>query len=158
VEQRTLQVGAKGKRPFESPEQEAMLSLLRTGDRFQIQLVRLLRAFGVTPSQYHVLLILYRAGKPLPCLEVAGRMTSAVPAITALIDRLEKAELIVRQRSAEDRRVVYITITDKAPQLLAKVDRPFLDLHRQLLGHLTPAELKELNRLLAKARESVPED
>ena len=134
-----------------------MLNLLRTGDRFQTQLVRLLRAFGVTPSQYHVLLILHGEGRPLPCLEVAGRMTSAVPAITALIDRLEKAKLIVRERSAEDRRVVYVTITDKAPELLAKVDRPLLDLHRRLLGHLTPAELKDLSRLLAKARESVAE-
>lgn len=129
-----------------------MLNLLRTGDRFQIQLDRLFRSFGFTPSQYNVLRILRGEGKPLPCLEIASRMITAVPAITSLIDRLEKASLIVRERSAQDRRVVYIAITDKAIAQLAKVDKPLIELHRRLLGHLTPSELEALNLLLEKAR------
>ena len=150
----SLQAELKKRKPFACPEQEAMLNLLRTADRFQIQLDRLLRSFGFTPSQYNVLRILRGEGRPLPCLEVAGRMITAVPAITALIDRLEKAGLIVRARSAKDRRVVYVAITAKARGLLAKVDQPLEDLHRRLLGHLAPGELKQLNRLLERARNS----
>jgi DNA-binding MarR family transcriptional regulator len=152
----SLQAELKKRRPFACPEQEAMLNLLRTADRFQIQLDRLLRSLGFTPSQYNVLRILRGEGKPLPCLEVAGRMITAVPAITALIDRLEKAGLIVRARSARDRRVVYVAITAKARGLLAKVDQPLEDLHRRLLGHLSPGELRQLNRLLERARGAVP--
>jgi MarR family transcriptional regulator, 2-MHQ and catechol-resistance regulon repressor len=37
--------------------------------------------------------------------------------------------------------------------VLAKLDRPVLDLHKKLLGHLSGAELSELNRLLAKVRQ-----
>ena len=124
----------------------------------QIQLDRLLRSFGFTPSQYNVLRILRGEGKPLPCLEIASRLITAVPAITALLDRLEEAKLIVRERSVEDRRVVYIAITGKALDQLAKVDRPLKELHRKLLGHLAPAEIKEFNRLLAKARNPERDD
>jgi DNA-binding MarR family transcriptional regulator len=150
-----LQRELKKKRPFESPEQEAMLNLLRTNDQFQNQSGRLFRQFGLTSSQYNVLRILRGEGKPMPCLEVADRMIQVVPAITGLVDRLEKQELVSRERCTEDRRVVYIEITKKALTLLKQMDEPVNELHKRLIGHLTRAELKELSRLLEKARKSL---
>lgn len=75
--------------------------------------------------------------------------------MTGLIDRLEKQELVTRERCTEDRRVVYIEITKKALDLLATMDKPVMELHQQLVGHLNRSELKELSRLLEKARLSV---
>jgi len=147
-----LQRELKKKRPFESPEQEAILNILRTSDQFQNRLGRLLREYGLTSSQYNVLRILRGEGKPMPCLEVAGRLIQVVPAITGLIDRLEKQGLVSRERCTQDRRVVYIEMTQKAMQLLRQMDEPVRQLHRQLMGHLTRSELKELSRLLEKAR------
>ncbi len=149
-----LQKEIKKRRPFESPEQEAMLNLVRTNDRFQFRFARLFREHGLTPSQYNVLRILRGEGKPLPCLEVADRMIAAVPAITGLVDRLEAMNLVARDRSTEDRRVVFVEITPKAIDLLAALDQLVDDLHKKLIGHLTPAELRELSRLLEKARLS----
>ena len=146
------------KRPFESAQQEAMLNLLRTNDQFQNRYGRLFREFGLTASQYNVLRILRGEGKPMPCLEIAERMIQVVPAITGLIDRLEKQELVLRNRCTEDRRVVYIAATPKAMKLLKKIDGPVEELGEQLIGHLTKAELKELSRLLEKARSSLVED
>jgi DNA-binding MarR family transcriptional regulator len=142
----------KKKGPFASPEQEAMLNILRTNDQFQNRFGRLFREYGLTPSQYNVLRILRGEGKPMPCLEVADRMIQVVPAITGLIDRLERQDLVKRERCTEDRRVVYIEITEKALGLLDEMDEPVQQLHRQLVGHLTRSELKELSRLLEKAR------
>jgi DNA-binding MarR family transcriptional regulator len=101
-----LQRELKKKRPFESPEQEAMLNILRTNDQFQNRFGRLFREYGLTSSQYNVLRILRGEGKPMPCLEVADRMVQVVPAITGLIDRLEMQGLVSRERCTEDRRVV----------------------------------------------------
>lgn len=140
------------KQPFASPEQEALLNLLRTNDQFQNRFGRLFRKFGLTASQYNVLRILRGEGRPMPSLEIAERMIQVVPAITGLIDRLEKQELVNRKRCTEDRRVVYVEITKKALALLRKMDEPVIGLHKQLMGHLTRAELKELSRLLEKAR------
>jgi MarR family transcriptional regulator, 2-MHQ and catechol-resistance regulon repressor len=150
-----LQREIKKRRPFESPEQEAMLNLVRTNDRFQFRFARLFREHGLTPSQYNVLRILRGEGKPLPCLEIADRMIAAVPAITGLIDRLEALNLVSRDRSTEDRRVVFVEITPKALDLLARLDQPVDDLHKKLISHLTRAELRELSRLLEKARLSL---
>ena len=55
----------------------------------------------------------------------------------------------------EDRRVVYIQITEKALALLNRIHEPLDELHNRLIGHLTRAELKELSRLLEKARNSL---
>ena len=147
-----LQQELKKKGTFESPEQEAMLNVLRTSDEFQNRFGRLFREFELTASQYNVLRILRGVGKPMPSLEIADHMIQIVPAITGLIDRLEKAELVVRHRCDQDRRVVYVEITKKALKILSKMDKPVADLHRCLIGHLNRKELKELIRLLEKAR------
>ena len=53
---------------------------------------------------------------------------------------------------AEDRRVIYVALADKGSETLAALDKPLADLHHQLLGHLSQAELGELTRLLEKVR------
>lgn len=152
-----LQRELKKKRPFESAEQEAVLNVMRTSDRFDIQFSRLFREHGLTGSQYNVLRILRGEGRPMPSLEVADRMLSAMPGITGLVDRLETLGLVTRERCTEDRRVVYVAITKQGLDILAKLDAPVAELHEKLVGHLTKAELKELSRLLEKARRSLAE-
>ena len=147
-----LQHELKKKRPFESPEQEAALGVLRTSDQLQIRFARLLREHGLTPSQYNVLRILRGEGRPLPVLEIASRTITVVPGITGLIDRLEQAGLVNRLRCEKDRRVIYVALTDRGATTLAALDEPLAGLHRKLLGHLSRDELKELIRLLEKAR------
>ncbi len=46
------------KNPFDSPEQEANLNILRTNDRFENRIGRLLREYELTQSQYNMLRIL----------------------------------------------------------------------------------------------------
>ena len=147
-----LQRELKKKGPFESSAQEAVLNILRTNDQFQNRFGRLFREYGLTASQYNVLRILRGEGKPMPCLEIGERMIQVVPAMTGLVDRLERQELVTRERCTEDRRVVYIQITRKALDLLRKMDQPVRDLHHQLVGHLSRSEQKQLSRLLEKAR------
>ncbi|WP_010584252.1 MarR family winged helix-turn-helix transcriptional regulator [Schlesneria paludicola] len=153
-----LQRELKKRNPFESPVQEANLNIVRTSDQFQNRFGRLFRQYGLTPSQYNVLRILRGEGRPMPCLDVAERMIQVVPAMTGLIDRLEKQELVVRERSVEDRRVIYVEITSKGLELLGEMDKPVNELHQRLMGHLTVSELKELSRLLEKCRQSLNGD
>ncbi len=153
-----LQHELKKKQPFDSPAQEAILNLLRTADQFQNRLGRLFREYGLTPSQYNVLRILRGEGHPLPSLEVGDRMIQEAPAITGLIDRLEKQGLVLRRRCTEDRRVVFVEITSQGVTLLSQIDEPLARMHEQLIGHLRPDELDALSRLLEKARLSTVEE
>jgi len=152
-----LQHELKKKHPFKSREQEAVLGIMRTSDLIQNRFGRLFREYGLTASQYNVLRILRGEGAPLPCLEIASRMIQVVPAITGLIDRLEKQGLVERKRCDKDRRVIYIALTDKAEELLKQMDDPVMDMHREVLGHLSKTELTEITRLLDKARAGLKE-
>lgn len=148
-----LQQAIKKRQPFDCLEEEAWLNLVRSSDRIQIRFERLFRQYGLdSSSQYNILRILRGEGKPLPILEVASRTVTVVPGITGLIDRLERAGLVARERSTEDRRVIFVSITARGLDLLAKLDEPLLTLHQKTIGHLTRAELTELIRLLEKAR------
>lgn len=147
-----LQQEIKKRTPFGSPEQEAYLNLMRTSDLLQNQMGRFFREFGLTPSQYNVLRILRGEGQPMPSLEIAERMIQVVPAITGLIDRLEKQGLVERRRCETDRRVVYVEITAQASKLLGRMDKPLEEMHKQLLGHMSRGDLKQLSSLLEQAR------
>ncbi|QDT56389.1 HTH-type transcriptional regulator MhqR [Caulifigura coniformis] len=153
-----LQHELRKKRPFDSAEEEANLNIVRTSDQFQNRFGRLFREYGLTSSQYNVLRILRGEGRPMPCAEITERMLQVVPAMTGLLDRLEKQELIVRRRSTDDRRVIFVEPTRKALELLATMDEPVLKLNERLLGHLTKSELRELSRLLEKARKNTELD
>jgi len=154
-----LQQEIKQKRPFASPEIEVYLNLARTYGVHGCAMERFFKSYGVSSAGYNILRILRGAKREgdgeLPTLEVAERLVSPVPDITRLIDRLVRDGLVTRLRGDEDRRVVYVTITSKAQALLRKIDKPLLEHHRSGLGHMTQAELKELTRLLEKARLAV---
>jgi DNA-binding MarR family transcriptional regulator len=147
-----LQDRLKKKRPFDSAREEAILSLVRASDQLQIRVCRLLRPFGLTPSQYNVLRILRGENRPLPILEVADRTVTVVPGITGVIDRLEEAGLVKRGRCDKDRRVVYVAITQPALDLLARVDEPLRHLQDSIMSSLAPRELDTLIELLQKVR------
>ena len=149
-----LQQELKKKRPFVSPEEEAALNIARTNDQLQIRAARLFREHGLTSSQYNVLRILRGEGAPLPILEIAGRTVTVVPGITGLIDRLERVGLVRRQRCQDDRRVIYVALTDKGAKAVDDLERPVKGLNEKLMGGLSRSELAELSRLLEKARGS----
>jgi len=154
----TLQHELKKKTPFDLPEQEAVLNVLRTADQLQIRFARLFRQYGLTPQQYNILRILRGEGRPLPILEIASRMITVVPGITGLIDRLEAASLVERKRCDQDRRVTYVAIAPQAIEILSQIDEPLMELHKKILGHMTDTELTMLSRLLEKARQPVAPD
>ena len=145
----------KKQKPFDSPQQEAMLSILRTSDLLENRLARLLRQHDLTPSQYNALRILRGAGKPLPCLEVANRMIQVAPAITRVIDQLVARALIEKHQSPEDRRVFLVGLTTRSRRLLKKLDSPIQNLHQSLMGHLSRTDLKRLIQLLESARQGI---
>jgi len=99
-------------------------------------------------NQYNVLRILRGAADGLPCGEISNRMITRDPDITRLLDRLEKRGFISRSRESKDRRTVTARLTSEGYSLLARLDEPVQDTHRQQLGHLSDKRLRELSDLL----------
>ncbi len=150
-----LQQELKRPTPFASIEQETLLNLLRIGDQLDNRLSRLFREYGLTLSRFNVLRILMLEDRPLTCGEIGERMIQVVPAITSLVDHLEKQGLVERQRCAQDRRVVHVRITRAGKKLADAAMVPLPSFEHRLLGKLSPSQLKSLNGLLEKVRESI---
>jgi DNA-binding MarR family transcriptional regulator len=139
--------------PFDSLEQEVFLNALRTAAKLEHQLADGLKPHGLTLTQYNALRILRGAGPEGLCRnDVQDRMLTPVPDVTRLLDRLEEAGFVVRERDEADRRYVMAKITGEGMDLLEELDGPVQALHRDQLGHMSASELRTLSRLLEKAR------
>ena len=155
----TLQKEIKQQKPFSSLEQEVVLNVMRTAGSFRKGVSEVLRPFDLTAPQYNILRILRGApADGLPCSEVGERLVSRDPDVTRLLDRLEKRGLIERGRSAEDRRVVNVRITQPGHELVDALDKPMKEVHEVQLGHMKKKHLKALVELLEKARGNEEEE
>jgi DNA-binding MarR family transcriptional regulator len=141
--------------PFASPEEEAILNLLRTADCLQRALQRKIRTWGITSTQYNVLRIL-RGSQPhgLTCSAIGDRMITAEPDITRLLARLRALKLIRQQRDKRDRRVLWTQISPAGLALLAETDSVVQSFPQELLGHLDRQQVATLIHLLELARRN----
>jgi DNA-binding MarR family transcriptional regulator len=136
----------------ESREREVYLLLQHVSGELIHELATLLKPFGITPQQYHILRILRDAGSSgAPLGTVAERSPAGDPDVTGLLDRLERRTLAQRTREAPDRRVVTARITKEGRQLLDRLEAPVQALHTRQLGPLGDRGLQSLRKLLQQA-------
>jgi len=139
--------------PLPMPDR-AFIALQRAADKLAQQAEQLVKANGLTGAQYNVLRIL-RGAEPdgLACSTISERMISHDPDMTRLLDRMEKRDLITRQRQTDDRRVVKTRITGGGLELLKQLDHPIRELHKKQFAHMGNARVKELADLLEEIGE-----
>jgi len=129
--------------------EDAYLNLLRAHEHLMAGAAALFRERGLTHAQYNVLRILRGApGRAGSCQYIGERLVTRVPDVTRLLDRMEAADLVTRQRSAEDRRVVLVRPTRAGLRLCDDLDEPVRDLHRAQFAHLSARTLAGLNATL----------
>jgi MarR family transcriptional regulator, organic hydroperoxide resistance regulator len=140
--------------PFSGLEEEALLNLLRSADFLERAFMQKIRAWGITSTQYNVLRIL-RGAEPdgLKCAAIGDRMITAEPDITRILARLKALRFIRQHRDAKDRRVVWTRISEAGLKLLEEMDPLIRRLPAGLLGHMSDAELRQMIRLLERARQ-----
>jgi DNA-binding MarR family transcriptional regulator len=130
-------------------EEEVYVALQRVAEHLTAEAVDVLRPADLTGPAYNVLRILRGAGDAgASCNEIGDRMLKRDSDITRLLDRLEKRGLIERRRAEDDRRVVRTRITPSGLALLAELDAPVAQRHRDLLAHVDAARLEQLLELL----------
>lgn len=132
-------------KPFPRPEQEAVVTLLRTADAVRGRLEAALKPWGLSIEQYNALRILRGApGGSHPTLEVAARMISRAPNITRLLDKLIAKGFVARSAAEGDRRVVRVRITPAGLRTVSEASSA-VDRAEAALGRgLSRARLKAL--------------
>jgi MarR family transcriptional regulator, organic hydroperoxide resistance regulator len=148
----------KQTRPFHSAAHEAVISVLRTAALLQRQITLVVEQGGVTLQQYNVLRILRGAGTAgLPTLAIRDRMIEEAAGITRLLDKLESAGYVVRERSTPDRRQVLCQITPAGLTLLAGLDQPVDAVNDIAVAALSAKEQTALVELLGAVRAAYGE-
>jgi DNA-binding MarR family transcriptional regulator len=149
----TLLDELRQRKPFTSLAEEAYLNISRTEAVLQEGIDRVLKPHGVSAAQYNVLRILRGAApKGLCRQEIRDRLLTRMPDVTRLLDRMEEAGLVTRERDAADRRLVTTHLTRRGRQLVDSLDGPVAEEHEHRLGHLKDEELRTLVRLLTRVR------
>ena len=149
----TLQDEIKQTRPFRSNAEEVVVSVLRTAAVMQRHLAQVVESHGITIQQYNVLRILRGAGKAgLPTLAIRDRMVEEAAGITRLLDKLESAGHVVRERSTPDRRQVLCHITPKGEALITTLDGPMDAANQCASSNLDDEERQQLIELLGAVR------
>ena len=148
IQKSSLAAALKQNRPFVSLEQEVYLSILRTASEVSYAVDQFFRPFDITPSQYNVLRILRGTGSEGMCRnEISERMVTATPDMSRLLDRMEKAGWVTRDRAEDDRRQVSTYITKSGMQLLETLEDPIRDFLARLFDGATVSDLKTVLRL-----------
>ena len=143
----------KQTRPFATPAHEAFVGILRTAALVQRHIAQVVEGSGVTIQQYNVLRILRGAGDVgLPTLSIRDRMIEEAAGITRLLDKLDAAGFVVRERSTPDRRQVLCHITPAGLAMLAALEAPVDAAIEVALTSLDDAEKMTLVELLGAVR------
>ena len=117
--------------------------LYRALDAVMPRFRAIFNAHGITEQQWRVLRVV--ADEPgIPVGELAQWTSLAPPSLVGVLDRLERAGLVVRQRDANDRRTVRIRMTDTGRRLQATLVPQVAETYSRLMQSLPPREWLQL--------------
>jgi DNA-binding MarR family transcriptional regulator len=112
---------------------------------------------GITARQA-TLLWLVKRRPGLSLAELAAEEGISSPAMSGHVDRLERAGLIERVRSTQDRRRVGLRLTDEGARVLRRVRARRTSWLAGRLTALQPAELEAVENALAPLTKLVGDD
>lgn len=111
---------------------------------------------GLSFRWYDVLVQLEEAGGGVPMSEIAGRILASKSGLTRVIDRMEEAGLVRRERPAGDRRVVLVHMTPEGEAALQASRVIHRDgIRRHFTEQLDHDDLVRLQAMLEKVRDHV---
>jgi len=105
--------------------------------------------YGLTDAQWRPLFLLSRQDS-VTASQIARSVGCDAGAMTRMMDRLEDKGLIRRARSADDRRVQQLEITEEGRMAAAVVPYVIADVLNAHLVDLTRAEIDALRKLLER--------
>ncbi|NPV69921.1 MAG: winged helix-turn-helix transcriptional regulator [Firmicutes bacterium] len=118
--------------------------------------------WGLTMPQFRILFIVHKHGKITPG-ELAAMLDVTAPTITDIVNRLAASGLLTKERSDQDRRVVYLSSTPAADKIMrdlfAQWSMTYLNLFRSMDAgqrDVVGRGLEELLAAIRRCRSSTP--
>ena len=108
-----------------------------------------IRSYGLTLPQFGVLESLGHLGR-ITLGDLSRKQLSSCGNITVVVDNLERDGLVERSHCKEDRRVIYVSLTQKGENLFKDIFGKHAGHVARLASVLTEEEQEQLGHLLKK--------
>ena len=108
-----------------------------------------IRTYGLSPSEFSALELLYHKG-PRPIQQIAAKVLLSSGSMTYVVSQLEKKGLVTRSPCEKDKRVFYAALTEDGATLIRKIFPAHEAFLRGLLDTLTSEENENLTRYLRR--------
>lgn len=128
---------------------DVYIKLLRAADSISARALEPIHEMGLTVTQFGVLEALWHLGS-MTLSELAAKHLKSANNLTVVVDNLEKMGLARRERSATDRRVIFVHLTEDGAALIKQAFPPHVAAVKQLMAILSPCEQETLDGLLRK--------
>jgi MarR family 2-MHQ and catechol resistance regulon transcriptional repressor len=138
---------------FKSPQQKAIINIRFTSNFLGNIQQNKMNQYDLSMPQFNILRILRGAGEAINVNTVKDRMVEKSPNTTRLMDKLIDKGLIERTRCEDDRRVVFVKISENGLSVLSEIDKN-TDINLLINAGLTDEEANTLSDLLDKTRAS----
>lgn len=131
-------------------------ALRRTQIALFADFARATEGFDLSPGQLG-LLILIEANPGINAVSLARAVNMDKSSLTPFLAKLEKRDLVVRERSTTDKRSFHIALTDFGLSFLAQVKQQVISHEQRLAKQLGAAKSQRLKTLLGEAEKILME-
>ncbi|MBV8341827.1 MAG: MarR family transcriptional regulator [Gammaproteobacteria bacterium] len=108
----------------------------------------------MTAAQYIMIANLAAAGGPKSAADLCKVISYDAGAMTRMLDRLESKGLLRRSHSAEDRRLVYLELTEEGTAAYPRMREIAMAVTNRMLRGFTKAEARTLEAFLNRMLEN----
>ena len=140
------------KTKFVNDKHRFITNLIYTSTWFQNGFADFLRPFNLSSPQFNILRILRGAKDWVSMNDIKQLMMDKSPNATRLSDKLLEKEFVKRKRSEEDRRVVYLSITQKGLDLLEEIDHADNVFFNTAMDNFSEEEARMISDILDRIR------
>ena len=130
-------------------------ALHNTSRAWRQALDRRLKYLGVSQASWMTIAVAAKARLPLSQSELADRLAVEGATMVAMVDRLVKAGLVIREPSITDRRVKRVVLTRAGNVLYDKVREEAAAFRKELLANLDPKKLLSATELLEGLQSAI---
>ena len=154
----TLQDELHLKKPISLLAHEALLSTYYSASQLKKKAGEFLRPFGLTDVQFNLMMLLRHQTDNqggLNQAQISNMMLVNRANITAIIDRMEKAGLVVRTTMPSDRRYNVIKLTERGTKLLDEIEPLYAEEVERIMAVLLKSDQKKLITMLERIRGNI---
>ena len=109
---------------------------------------------GIVPSHGDIMAVLFKSHK-CTMKELAANIRRTKATLTVLVDKLEKIGYVKREKSSQDSRVTYITLTKKGLDLKPVFEDISKKLNNLVFTNISEKEGETLHKILEKINKNL---